>query len=214
MSNPVLTITSILIAIISVIIHEIAHGVVAFWLGDPTAKQAGRITLNPIPHIDPFFTILVPATLALAGSPVIFGGAKPVPIDPRYFKNPRRGMAIVALAGPVSNLLIASVLYLCLHLIVFQAGTTEPSYFTQTLFLVLAQGILINVVLAAFNMLPIPPLDGGRIVTGLLPVSLARPYSRLERYGLLIVILLLFSGIVDTLLTPVINHTFQLITAI
>ncbi len=206
------TIISLTILVISAILHEIAHGVAALALGDRTALEMKRITLNPISHIDPFMTILVPLSLILAGSPIVFGGAKPVPVDPRNFKRPRQGMALVALAGPVSNILIAGVLYLLMHLLLGVADPDAPGSLAVLTFQVLLIGILINIVLAAFNLLPVPPLDGGRIVVGILPLNLARAYSRLERYGLIIVVVLLLSGVVDKILDPLIDTVIKVIS--
>jgi len=190
--------------LIAVILHEIAHGLAARRLGDPTAGKAGRITLNPLKHIDPVMTILVPAILIGAGSPVVFGGAKPVPVNPLYFKNPRKGMCLVALAGPLTNFALALMSFA-----LFQAAMAvlggSPSlaavFFAKTL----AYSVLINLVLGIFNLIPIPPLDGGRIAVGLLPRRAALALARTERFGLLIVIALLLSGVLDSVLGPVID---------
>jgi len=192
--------------IVAVVLHEVAHGWIAEKLGDPTARRLGRITLNPIKHVDPMFTVVVPGILIAANSPFIFGGAKPVPVNPLYFKNPRRGMAYVALAGPVLNFLLAMLCYL---LMVFVLPLI--AYLLPVPFLVLllnwwcAYGILINLVLGLFNLLPIPPLDGGRIVVGVLPIKLAKQWAKVEPFGLLIVIALLFSGLLEFVLAPVLK---------
>ena len=188
----------------AVICHEVAHGWVAEKLGDPTARRLGRITLNPIVHIDLWMTILFPAMLIAIGSPVIFGGAKPVPVNPLNFKNPRRGMAYVAVAGPLVNFTFVALL-----LPVFKyLDTLGPQEgFLMTLVGVwVVHGILINLVLGLFNLLPVPPLDGGRIAVGFLPVFLARPLARLEPYGLLIVIMLLATGTVASILDPIVSY--------
>lgn len=196
--------------IIAVILHEIAHALVAERLGDPTARRLGRISLNPIRHIDPVMTVILPGLLALSGSPVIFGGAKPVPIDVRNFKNPSRHMAIVAAAGPLTNILLALFGHAVLYLAVSSKLFSDPSSISQVLLLnFLISWILINVALALFNLIPVPPLDGGRIVAGFLPAAAARAYGRLERYGLLIVFALLYVGAIQQALGPAIEWVFQ-----
>lgn len=196
---------------LAVLLHEVAHGYVAERLGDPTARRLGRITLNPLPHIDPVLTLLMPATLLLLGSPFVFGGAKPVPVNPLHFRNPRRGMAYVALAGPVTNFLLATVLWVVLLglrlLPISETSGFPPAALAALGLLVLwvEHGVLINIVLGTFNLLPIPPLDGGRIAVGFLPIDLARRWAKLERWGLLIVIILLSSGTVARILDPIIR---------
>ncbi len=193
--------------LVAVILHEVAHGYAAERLGDPTARKLGRINLNPLVHIDPFMTVILPGILILSGSPIVFGGAKPVPVDPRYFKNPRRGMAYVALAGPVTNFILASLFYLLMVGLVHSPKLLElfPTWVSFTLVYWILHSIIINLVLGLFNLLPVPPLDGGRIAVGFLPLSMARPIAKLERYGLLIVIGLLYFGVVDRYLGPVIE---------
>jgi Zn-dependent protease len=174
--------------------HEFAHGWVARQLGDRTAEAEGRLTLNPKDHIDPFGTLLLPAILILMKSPVVFGWAKPVPINPLNFRDPRRGMMWSALAGPVINLTLAGGLT-----IVFK-GLALTGIFIQPLMLFLLIAIQLNVFLAMFNLIPIPPLDGGRVLVGLLPREQAYAYSKIEPYGFLIVMGLLYFNVLDRFL--------------
>lgn len=197
--------------LVAVVLHEIAHGLAAEKLGDPTARKLGRITLNPIKHIDPMLTIILPAILIFSGSPIIFGGAKPVPVDPRYFKNPRKGMMIVALAGPVTNFILAGISALFLA-ILNTPGVPEifphaPLIFTAK---ILIASLLINLALGLFNLIPIPPLDGGRIAVGLLPINLARLLARLEPYGIPIVFFILYLGFLDKVLLPVLQLIIEI----
>lgn len=186
----------VLPVIFAITVHEVAHGWVAKKYGDNTAFMLGRLTLNPIKHIDLLGTIILPGLLLLTGTGFIFGWAKPVPVDPRYFKNPRRDMAIVALAGPVSNLLMAIGWALCARLgvVLNMEVVTLPLIYTGI------AGISINLVLALINLLPIPPLDGSRILTGILPSRLAWKYNQLERYGFIILLLLLATGALGAIL--------------
>ena len=169
--------------VIAITFHEAAHGFVAHRLGDNTAWQLGRVSFNPLKHIDPFGTLLLPAILFLSHSPFLFGYAKPVPVNFRALRHPRLDMVWVALAGPATNIALALVAAAALHLLGF-----APESAAQWIFDNLKNALLINVVLAVFNMLPIPPLDGGRVAVGLLPNFLAIPLSRLEPYGMLIII--------------------------
>jgi Zn-dependent protease len=163
--------------------HEAAHGFVAHRLGDETAWKLGRVSFNPLRHIDPFGTILLPAMLLLSHSPFLFGYAKPVPVNFRNLRNPRLDMVWVALAGPVTNILLALAAALAFH-----ALPLAPANSAQWIADNLKNALVINVVLAVFNMMPIPPLDGGRVAVGLLPNFLAYPLSRLEPFGMLILI--------------------------
>lgn len=192
--------------LLAVICHEVAHGWVAEKLGDPTARKMGRITLNPIVHIDLWMTILVPALLILLHSPFIFGGAKPVPVNPLNFRNPRRGMAYVAMAGPIVNFSLVLVLWPIFKFLSQRYETSEhPGFFLTLLAIWALHSILINLVLGLFNLFPIPPLDGGRIAVGFLPISVARKIARIEPFGLMIVIFLLASGVLAKVLDPVLD---------
>jgi Zn-dependent protease len=179
--------TWIIPAILAITLHEAAHGYVARIFGDTTAWALGRVTLNPFKHIDPFGTILLPGLLLLARSPFLFGYAKPVPVNFSRLRNPKRDMVWVAVAGPVTNILLAIASALLLHLARF---VPEPGL--DWIARNLMNSIVINVVLAVFNMIPIPPLDGGRVAVGLLPIPLSRPLAQVEPYGLLIIIGIVF----------------------
>jgi Zn-dependent protease len=185
-------------------IHEFSHGYVAYYLGDSTAKAAGRLTLNPLKHLDPIGTIAVFI--------INFGWAKPVPVNPYFFKNPRKGMLWVGIAGPASNLIVAVISALLFKVFV-ALGTFFPPALTEPLLQMLFYSVLINVLLGVFNLLPIPPLDGSRVLAGLLPADMARSYESLEqRFGtmglLIILILLLYTGILDLLINPIINFIY------
>ena len=178
----------IIILLPSVILHELGHGMVARWLGDDTAQRAGRLTLNPMPHIDPIGTILIPLILVLSQSPIIFGAAKPVPILPSNFDDPKKDMALVGLAGPAVNFLIAGCAAFLYQIIAVPLDIPE-------LLAVFHSFVVINLFLGLFNLLPIPPLDGSRLLVGILPDVYAIYMVRLERYGLFILVLLLLAGI-------------------
>lgn len=179
--------TWVLPAILAITLHEAAHGFVAWRCGDSTAWQLGRVTLNPLKHIDPFGTILLPGLLLLLRVPFIFGYAKPVPVNFRALDNPRRDMIWVAAAGPATNIAMAVAAGLLAHLVVLL-----PPVAAEWSILNLENAIGINVVLAVFNMIPLPPLDGGRVAVGLLPRFLAMPLARLEPFGMAILLGLLF----------------------
>jgi len=182
----------------AVVLHEYAHGWVAYKLGDPTAKLAGRLTLNPVMHIDPVGTIFLPGVLIalrlLGMNTFLFGWAKPIPVNFSKLHNPRRDMVLVALAGPAVNIMLAVAISQLARVPVFWGG-----------YKFIEAAVFINLLLATFNMIPIPPLDGSRLVMGLLPRQLAVPYSRLEQYGILIVIVLVYMGILDTVVLPVVE---------
>lgn len=186
----------ILPVIFAITVHEVAHGWVAKKFGDNTAFMQGRLTLNPIKHIDWIGTVILPGLLLLTGTGFIFGWAKPVPVDARNFKNPRRDMAWVALAGPGSNILMAIgwALLARIGVIIGIEAVSLPLIYTGI------AGISINLVLALINLLPIPPLDGSRILSGILPNYWAWQYNRLERYGFIILLVLLYTRILNVLL--------------
>ena len=174
--------------VLAVTLHEAAHGWVAMKLGDPTAKLLGRVTFNPFKHIDPMGTVIVPALMLLVShGQMMFGFAKPVPVDFRRLNRPRRDMVLVAAAGPGMNLALALVAAAALHSLVFLSGDVQ-----EWVGLNLGNTIFINLLLAVFNMLPIPPLDGGRVAVGLLPMPMARQLARLERVGIFIVLGVVF----------------------
>jgi Zn-dependent protease len=172
--------------LIAVTFHEAAHGFVAHLLGDDTAWRLGRVSFNPVKHIDLFGTIVLPALLLLARSPFLFGYAKPVPVNFRALRHPRRDMILVAAAGPAMNLVLATLAAAAFHLVDY-----VPDVVARFIADNLKNALILNVVLAIFNLIPIPPLDGGRIVLGVLPNALGRPFSRLEPYGLVLLIALL-----------------------
>jgi len=186
--------------IFAITLHEVAHGWVASWCGDQTARLSGRLTLNPIKHVDLMGTIVVPL-LMLAFSNFIFGWAKPVPVDARNMRNPRRDMAYVSLAGPVSNLLMAFFWGAIARLGMY-AEMTGNGWFGIPLVYMGGAGIMINVVLAVLNLIPLPPLDGGRLLLSLLPRRLAYQYSQIEPYGFLILVILIFTNILSWIMGP------------
>jgi Zn-dependent protease len=179
--------TWVLPVIFAVTFHEAAHGFVAYRFGDDTAWQAGRMTLNPLKHVDPFGTILMPALLIMLRSPFLFGYAKPVPVNFGRLRHPRRDMVWVALAGPATNVLLAMVSSLLFYSLAW-IPDQPAEWFGENL----VHSLQLNAVLCVFNMLPLPPLDGGRVAVGLLPNALALPLARLEPYGMMILLALLF----------------------
>lgn len=179
---------------IAVMVHEVSHGWVALRLGDPTAKLAGRLTINPFKHMDPIGTVALPLLLIFLRAPFVFGWARPVPINPLRLRQPKRDLLWVGMAGPAANLALAAVaaaLLQWVELLLPNLAVAALRYL-----------ILINLVLGIFNLLPIPPLDGSRILTGLLPIRYARSLLALERWGFLLVLLLLYLGLIDRFLWP------------
>lgn len=202
---PELIIFQLAVLIFSVMIHEVSHGYVAEYLGDPTARLAGRLTFNPLKHIDPIGSIFLPLILSIAGGPV-FGWAKPVPYNPNNLKNPATAGGKIAAAGPVSNILIAIVFGLFIR--IFSAAGLLSGF----LFLLLGIIVYLNILLAVFNLVPIPPLDGSKVLFAAVPKteSFLRLFAQLERYGMLLVFLFVFFGF--ELITPIINFIFFVLT--
>jgi Zn-dependent protease len=189
----------------AITVHEAAHGYVAKYFGDLTAEKMGRISLNPLKHIDPFGTILLPAITVILGG-VLFGWAKPVPVNFANLRNPKKDMLWVAAAGPASNLVMA--IFWAILLNYSKSAPESAAYFLAEMSLA---GISINLVLMVLNLLPMPPLDGGRIAVSLLPHHLAQPFAQLERYGFFILIVLLFTGVLGKIIFPFINFFEQII---
>ncbi len=190
--------------VFAIILHEIMHGVVARVLGDDTAARAGRLTLNPLAHIDPFGTIILPGLLLFARAPV-FGYAKPVPVDFRRLHPQRAGMIAVAAAGPLTNLILAMIsAFILRRLLAYPEASVDHTTMSLMSQIALASCI-VNIEIAVFNFLPLLPLDGGRVLAGLLPPTLARSFARMERYGFLILLVLLYTNTVNAVINPIIN---------
>lgn len=187
------------VLIFSIVVHEVSHGVVALRHGDTTARDAGRLTLNPLPHIDLFGTILFPLILIISNAGFLFGWAKPVPVNPGRLRLPKKDMAFIGAAGPLSNLALAVIAGLIFRFIA--SGPAGSGILIRTVY----YAVYINVILAIFNLLPIPPLDGSRILTAFLPEDAAAGYLRMERYGMLIIFGLMFLGIFRIVLLPAAN---------
>jgi len=191
--------------IFAITVHEAAHGYVAKYFGDLTADQQGRITLNPIKHIDPVGTLLVPALTLLLGG-ILFGWAKPVPVDFSKLRHPKRDMLWVAVAGPASNLVMA-----IFWVLIYKFSGSFTAYLATPMSLMAQAGIMINIVLMVLNLLPLPPLDGGRIAVSLLPNHLAYRFASLEKYGFIILIILLVSGLLSQIMQPFIRAAIGLL---
>ena len=193
-------------------LHEVALGLCALRLGDPTARVLGRLSLNPLKHVDFMMTLVLPGLLILSQSPVIFGGAKPVPVNPTYFRNPRVGMMYVAACGPLTNFIIATVAALLLNWSNLDQTLLMLGVMTGSLIKSwLVAGLLINLVLGLFNLIPVPPLDGGRIAIGLLPLEAARKLAKIEPYGILVVFVLLLSGLFGQVLEPLLRFVVSVL---
>ena len=196
----------LIIAIASVILHELSHGLVAYWLGDHTAKDAGRLTFNPIKHIDPYMSILVPVVLYIIGAPV-FGGAKPVPVNYRNLKWNEWGMALVALAGPFTNFLLAFIFFLIGHFSgLFSLSSGNIGSF------IIVEAVYINLGFMIFNLIPIPPLDGSRVLYAIAPDGFRNILANIERYGIIIVymMILLFGNLFSSLMINGMNGVLHL----
>jgi len=181
------------VLLFSIIVHEVAHGYVALLNGDPTARMLGRITLNPVPHIDPIGTIILPLLLLMSHAGILFGWAKPVPVNPLNYRNYRWGELAVSAAGPLSNLVLASFFSFVLRMGLENPGLMQLAYF----------GVSINIFLALFNLVPIPPLDGSHILALALPRELARLYDHLQPVGFILILILFYTGILSAILMPI-----------
>jgi Zn-dependent protease len=202
--------------VVAIILHEISHGVVALWCGDDTAKRAGRLTLNPVPHIDPFGSLILPAMGALAGLPVI-GYAKPVPVNPQLLRHPRRDMVLVSLAGPTTNFLLMTIAALAARFLVAQGrglgGALDASTSDLVVEIVFSFAV-VNLLLGLFNLLPIPPLDGSALLERALPKEWLPTWYRFRPYGLaFIFVLVFFTGIIGTIITPFYDALYNFVVS-
>jgi len=206
-----LTVIYFVALVVAVILHEIAHGVVALWFGDDTAKRAGRLTLNPVPHIDPFGSIILPAMGALTGVPV-FAWAKPVPVNPARLRHQRRDMLYVSLAGPGTNFALAFVAALVARWqfdsLRFFEGTIEQLPLRVSIPLLFAA---VNLLLGVFNFLPIPPLDGASMIERILPRDQLAGWYKFRPYGMLVLLLILFTGTLGRIITPFLEHLYRFV---
>jgi Zn-dependent protease len=190
----------VVILFFSVILHEVAHGYAALKLGDPTAQAAGRLTMNPVKHMDPYGTVILPLFLILIRSPFLVGWAKPVPVNPNLMRDPKQGMMLVGAAGPLANITLILMSALALRALPFSAP--------PLLFDLFKYCCAINIILALFNLVPIPPLDGSRVVAGILPPKIREIYVGVERYGIFIIIGLLYLGLLDAVIIPLYRIIF------
>jgi Zn-dependent protease len=211
LSEAILSIPALMIA---VILHEVAHGWVAYRMGDPTAKLAGRLTLNPIPHIDPVGTIILPAMFIVLDSPIIFGWAKPVPINPMNFRDLRKGTFFTSIAGVVTNLMLAVGFGVAYRLIHSLSNVVDP-FVEQTILYPLlifsAKSVLINLILALFNIIPIPPLDGSRALMSFLSFRYWELFYKYEIYGFFAITILLFTGVIQRIIYPPLVFLYHMI---
>jgi Zn-dependent protease len=198
--------------LLGMILHEIAHGWVAFKMGDPTAKALGRLTLNPLPHLDPLGTLFFVITAFVSrasGTPFIFGWARPIPIDPRRFRSFRQGMFLVSIAGASANLLLALLFsFLTKFVLIFIRVPMHRALGGESFLLdMCVMGVYINCTLAWFNLMPVPPLDGSKVLVSVMPAPLARAYLRIERYGMIIVLLLFVTNLLPKVMLPLVRGT-------
>jgi Zn-dependent protease len=203
MTNILLQVIAVGILMISVILHEIAHGYTAFRLGDPTARDAGRLTLNPLKHIDPFGTVILPLLLILARFPYPVGWAKPVPVNPYLLRDSRRGMILVSAAGPLTNISLVLLSALILRALPFSRAPFLFDLLTVTCY--------VNILLSVFNLVPVPPLDGSKVVAGLLPAPLRKSYESIAPYGFLVILGLFYVGLMDRVIFPLCDLIFSLL---
>ena len=199
--SPVEAIMIFAVLLFSVILHEVAHGYTALRLGDPTARDAGRLTLNPIKHVDPFGTVFLPLLLHLAQSPILIGWAKPVPVNPLLLREPRKAMMLVAASGPLTNITLAVLFALGLR---YLPASTAPLFVDLLVF-----SCYINIILALFNLLPVPPLDGSKLLAGLLPDRLRESYMRLGRYGIFVLLPFVYLAMKYGVLTMIVKGIFH-----
>lgn len=200
MNQIVVVLIQLLALFLAIVPHEVAHGYVAWKLGDPTARRAHRLTLNPLAHIDLFGSIILPGMLMLMHSPVLFGWAKPVPFDPRYFSDLRRGIMLVGVAGPITNFAMAILSALLYRMLGPASGLFA---------LFLAYLCITNIILGVFNLIPIPPLDGSRVMIGIIPEEWVGPYLRMESFGFIVIFGLLWLGALDRVISPAAFFLFR-----
>lgn len=214
MNNIAIIVIQILVVFFALSVHESAHGWMAEKFGDPTARMQGRITLNPIAHIDPIGTIIFPAFLAIIGAPV-FGWAKPVMVNPHNLKNPKKDNIYISAAGPVSNIIVAFIgifLFIIFKRIVLGGAAAGNAKVFEAISLILLYTILINIFLAVFNLIPVPPLDGSGIVEGMLKGEAMISYQKIKPYGFIILLAIIYLGIFDLIANPIIKVVMRLIS--